>query len=437
MPSDLSASRYVPVEVRKVARAAPKDAQFVPESDVQKRRFGGFEAKKPGPAISVRGDAPRAAKPESPAHVTISDPLNGARLKTYPLPLARLLFSLGGPDEFYSQLQVYVMAGISFIESINLLRVSAYKSKNKVNFQVFNAMWEVMDGGGTLIDAMKDWFPPTDILLMAGGSKSPKTLPEAIDRIIEMKNGISEARASIFAMIFDPLIVLVGTYGMIMWTSTIFYNQVVSLVRNVHPLILTGSASQMAAVGRFANSWWVYSPPVIMLLIMYGLFRTFPRWTGKTRQFFDRLPPWSTYKALQGASWMQAFSLLAKTTPAYKDIVENMAVYASPWLKERLVAISEQMTDLSFGEALAATGYNFPDKKICENMAAIGPRRGFNESLDRLGIKWFQTLIRRLKSSGSVMNTMIMLFSTLGMAWSFFASNALVSQISVILQNQR
>ncbi len=436
MPSDLSASRYVPVEVRKVARAAPKDAQFVPESDVQKRRFGGFGAKKPGPAISVRGDAPRTAKPEFHPNVTISDPLNGARLKTYPPPLARFLFSLGGPDEFYSQLQVYVMAGISFIESINLLRVSAYKSKNKVNFQVFTAMWEVMEGGGTLIDAMKDWFPPTDILLMAGGSKSPKTLPEAIDRIIIMKNGISEAKGAIFAMIFDPLLVLVGTYGMIMWTSTIFYTKVMALVRNVHPLILTGAANQMAAVGRFADSWWVYSPPVIVLLIMYGLFRTFPRWTGKTRRSFDRLPPWSTYKALQGASWMQAFSLLAKTTPAYKDIVDDMAVYASPWLKERLVAISGQMTDLSFGEALAATGYNFPDKKICENMAAIGPRRGFNESLDRLGVKWFQGLIQRLKASGSVMNTLIMLFSTLGMAWSFFATNVLVSQISMILQNQ-
>jgi type II secretory pathway component PulF len=357
-------------------------------------------------------------------------------LPLWPLGLARFFFgSLGGTNEFYDQLQIFVIAGMPFQEAIGEMRDDAVERKQKSKYQAMSDIYGRLESGEKLVDAMRNWFPGLEILLIAGGAQSPKTMPEAIARIITMKRGMREARSTLFAMMMDPLMIFGGTYAIVFWTATIYYNKITRLAQGLKPSQLHGTARQLYYAGVFGDSIWVYLIPVLLLIIGGITLWSMPRWTGKIRKFMDNFPPYSTYKSIQGAAWMQAFSIMTQTTTSYKEVISDMADVSNPWMAERLNAITDCMV-LSLGEAMCDSGYYFPDVNICKNLKRIGARKGISESLDRIGQIWFQKLIGGMKSSASMLSTVTMLVSTLGMAWSFMSANALIEQVVQIVKSK-
>ena len=86
-----------------------------------------------------------------------------------------------------------------------------------------------------------------------------------------------------------------------------------------------------------------------LVAVGFAIRWSLPNWTGSMRLAFERIPPWSTYKTMQGAVF---FSNLAILLNAGADLLQTMVhihKHASPWLQQRL---QDTMYGLSMGKNL-------------------------------------------------------------------------------------
>ncbi|MDI8617262.1 conjugal transfer protein, partial [Salmonella enterica subsp. enterica serovar Lubbock] len=87
------------------------------------------------------------------------------------------------------------------------------------------------------------------------------------------------------------------------------------------------------------TDYWYLMLAVVATLAV-TVYRSLSVWTGNLRFWFDRFPPWSVYRRLQGASFiLNVNAMLSAGIPietAIRGLVESST---SPWLLERLEAI--------------------------------------------------------------------------------------------------
>ena len=353
-----------------------------------------------------------------------------------PRLVVRLLFGLLNRRAFYQQLRVFSLSNTPIAETIAELRIQAEEGKQKILWYVLNDIQNGLRAGLSFAETLREWCPQSDLLLLTAGGSSNKLMADAISRILKRSLGISEMWSALIFVMVEPSIVLFGTYGLVIWMSTTFLQKLLAEVPGVNADEFTGLAHQIVVVGEFGKGIGALFPPALFIAAMMLIFWSFPRWTGSVRKYFDVIPPWSIYRAVQGAGWMQSFAMLAQSKVAYQKIMKDTATLASPWLKERIITARQLMTNpgLPVGEALWASGYGFPSKKVALNLKAFGARPGFEDALGEISDEWFRSTINSVKVASMILGIVTMLVSTIAILWVFQSSNALETQLTTILK---
>jgi type II secretory pathway component PulF len=356
----------------------------------------------------------------------------------YPQWYVKIAFGALYRRSFYQQLRVFSLAGLPLDESISDLRQQAADAKQWILFQVYDDIRDKLRRGVAFAPSLQTWCPPSEILLIASGKGGSKSMAEAITRVLKMQTGIAEMRVTLFTVMMEPTIILLGTYGLVIWMSTHFVDALLATSRGINAADFTGAAHELVAVGEFGGGFQAVLPPVAAISLGALILFTLPRWTGALRRYADDLPPWSIYRAVQGAGWMQAFSMLAQSGVPYEKILFDTAGLGTPWLRERILAARFLMVrrGLAVGDALAATGFNFPSKAIVLNLKAFGARRGFDEALAEVADEWFKSIVAAVKQSASLMGMLTMVLTTAVILWIFQASNAMTNQMTTLLRSQ-
>lgn len=296
-----------------------------------------------------------------------------------PLWMLKLNFSLFYCKDFYRQLRMNTLAEITFADTITVLMDQAAETNQAVYWHILKIMAGDLERGFSLTETLAQWCPASDLLLISSGGERPKLMAEALSRVLKMQEGRTEMRVALMMTMLDPAIVLVATYGMTVWMATSFVDEIMAAAQHVDPNELTGLGRQLLILGEYCRGWHILVPPFIFFAVVALVLWSMPRWTGPSRKFFDNIPPWSIYRAIQGAGWMQGFAMLAEQKVVYTKILAETARIGTPWLNERCQAALRLMnrSGLTIGDALWKTGYNFPNKRIALNLKFMGTRPGF------------------------------------------------------------
>jgi type II secretory pathway component PulF len=91
--------------------------------------------------------------------------------------------------------------------------------------------------------------------------------------------------------------------------------------------------------------------------------RLLPIWTGTTRTFAEAtLPVFGLYKKWTGLGFLLSLAALLKVGTSLRDALELLERRSPPYTRERLRAVIRR-DDSYLGEALAQTGFDWPDAR--------------------------------------------------------------------------
>ncbi|CAB3641725.1 type II secretion system F family protein [Achromobacter xylosoxidans] len=252
--------------------------------------------------------------------------------------------------------------------------------------------------GDRFAEAFEGWLPPTEISMLASAQKAGDIATGCDDAIKHIKRQ-ARVRSAIVSAVSYPSVIVVMAIVLLTFVS---FKVVPIYARGSDPATWTGQTAVVYWMSEIVRHYGIF---ILLGLVSvgYAIRWSLPNWTGRLRPAFECLPPWSTYKTMQGAVF---FSNLAILLNAGADLLQTMVhihKHANPWLQQRL---QDTMYGLSMGKnlgvALELAGHKFPDEESIAYITTIASREGFAFALSEFATNSAETAAERLEASGKV-----------------------------------
>lgn len=329
----------------------------------------------------------------------------------------------------YRKLTKFLANGVPLPQALDIMWGFASedgKNPKKTQAVVLDAWRKNVRNGLSFARAIDGWVPEKDRTVIDAG-ESAGSLDMAIENAVFIHEGGKKIRAAIISGLAYPFFLVAIALGFM----AMFGTQVVPAFEQILPReSWTGAGASMALLSDFVNNYLVLSIggfAVIITLIVFSL----PRWTGRTRVFIDKIPPYSIYRLSSGAGFLLSISSMVKAGIPIPAAMRILQKGSSPWFREKIsVTLGYINNGQNLGEALHRTKFDYPDKETVNDLRAYASLDGFDETLEKLGIEWMEESVDKIKAQAGVMKNLS--FIILGGVFMWIASGifALQQQIA-------
>lgn len=339
---------------------------------------------------------------------------------------ARLQFNGKVRNKVYKKLSNYLKSGVSLTAALRMMYLHASDDgkKPQAPLAVVLQQWRERIGNGDPFGtAIKGWVPEGDRVLLDGGDKAD--LKDALLDCIKIQNARARISGTIKKGMAYPIMLLIGALlFLIMFARKITPAFETVLTRDKW----TGSAAIMGQASDMANHYFMAL--IISVATLFGLiWFSMPRWVGRLRVYFDRIPPWSLYRLYAGAGFMLVLSAMTKAAILQTTILQTLRKDSSPWFDERMSgALKHVANGANIGEALYLTKLEFPDPDTVRDLRGFADQDGFDEILREMGNQWIEEAVEKIGVQVGILRNVAFLI--------FGAIIGLFSSALTDLQNQ-
>lgn len=327
----------------------------------------------------------------------------------------------------YDKIGSSIYAGETLIEALQHIHEFITKDGEKPDTRQARVIrkWIPMAMGGETIDVIvRDYAPDSEVSMLATGAEAK--LPDAISDLINVSGSMNRMTSGIGKAIMYPVSYALASSAFVIvfavYLAPQFYISLPFDKWETEPAL-------MVYVGTFLADFWYLVLLIIAaaaVLIMWSL----PNWTGPWRKKFDRLPPWSFYKMYYGASFMLMLSALRAIGKTDQEVIDTMLVYASPWLRERLLGADYYIKGgLDIGTALSKSDFDFPDAETIIDLRSRAKKTGFPEFLRKTSERWLTKAEKRIEMQASTLKIVGMLMFALVIVGFMMAINSIQGQM--------
>lgn len=321
--------------------------------------------------------------------------------------------------KLYSKLSKMLANSVPIKEALVELKKRRLEqfSENDLQAVAISDWVQRIASGDTFAGSLSGWVPHDEQNIISGGEQSGR-ISETLINLVVVLNAKTKMRTTIVKAVTYPSIIL----SLSVLVLAGFGGYMVPYYEEVAPgIVWHGIAEKVSLVTTFFANYIIWLAALITVLAI-GFYWSLNRWVGGLRIKVDHLGPWAIFSMLQGVSWLIAFSSLIQAGVTVKDALKQTSIYASPWLKTRIDAIYRRLGDYSLGEAMAKTGYDFPDREIINDLTTYSKFSGFDQALKSLADDWLEESIEtvtkkvaRLNVFGMILAACVILFIALGM----------------------
>jgi type II secretory pathway component PulF len=286
--------------------------------------------------------------------------------------------------------------------------------------------WFLKDRAGvTLSESMDGWVPASELYMIRAGEESG-TMAKAFSSIQAMGERAREMKAAVTYAVAYPVFMMI-LLSFVLW---MFGVQLIQNMRKTAPPKVMEAMGGVAAVSDFIANWGIITV-VIIVAILVLITLTLPVWRGSLRVKFDKFPPWSWYRVLQGSSFLLGLSALLGAQVPLKRALEILEEQATPWLRERVYsARQEVLRGRNLGEALRFGRYNFPDPSVAVDLEILSERADVGSVIEEVTQDWIRDQIDELKSQAAVARNVGLVAVGGTIAWSMQSVFNVVTAIS-------
>ena len=338
----------------------------------------------------------------------------------------------GARRRLWLKLAKMIGNGVQILQAVDSMRERriANGSDAEPETLALTAWSDAMRNGARLSRAMQDWVTVEEMMLISAGEQSG-TLESSLRSAANVMGARKRIASAVYAGLAYPVFLVFLAIGILF----LFAFKIVPAFTSVlHGANWHGMAAAMVGLSGFAHNWlWLVLPLIIVFIVLF--FLSLPRFDGPLRVVLDRYAPYSIYRIMQGSTWLIALSAMIEAGMRIEVALEQLASNASPWLKQRINScLTGMRTGRSMGDALARTGYDFPDREIIDDLAVYSALSGFEEALLMLGREWLEESIEQIESRMKLVFGVSLFIVGILIAFLVSGMIAMELQISEVMQ---
>lgn len=318
----------------------------------------------------------------------------------------------------YNKLASFLGNGVPLPKALEILLMHATLDGKKPNSSmaiVIRAWSNKVNNGKTLGTAVKGWVPDGDRIMIEAGDRAG-SLDEALINALFIEKSNKKIRSALKSGVAYPALLITVAICLLM----MFGLYIIPGYEDIMPRDKwTGTAAAMLGVSDFVNYWLL--PLLIVSAVAIALtIYTMPKWVGPTRAKFDKFPPWSLYRLMNGAGFMLSVSTLVKAGVHLPNILSILKRDAPPWYNERISAAKRHVDNgVNLGEALYLAGHNFPEQETVMDLRAFAEMEGFEDKLEQLGKEWVEDSVNKVQAQMAIFKNLSMVI--LGIVFGIIA----------------
>ena len=283
---------------------------------------------------------------------------------------------------------------------------------------------ESLQNGLSFSSALQGWAPQSELLMLSVGDIA--NLEDALTRLIHVVEGTKKMKEPLFGALAYPMFLMVMVVLIIYAVGAYM---VPPMVDAVPDLVWEGQAKTLVSLSNWVrhNSLILFSIlPIICAIIAFSL----PRWKGRMRAKFDKIPPWNLYRIFVGVSWLLSLSALVNAGTPVSKALRMLRSNSSPYLLYRIErALIYVNNGENLGTALSLTGLNFPDKEVVGDLQIYAELDNFPVALDMMANEWLEDSIRDIEHKAAALNGFCILLIAGIVAWVVSGTFAMQDQM--------
>lgn len=314
-------------------------------------------------------------------------------------------FSTDKRYKLYNKLAQLLTNGVSLDVALQQLERIASRGRGSIMAKLYARWRRNMANGKNFGLCVAPYVPSSEAMLIETGANSGKLI-DALRNAADAIEQQSKVKKAIITATAYPGVLT----GMLIASMVLSAFKVIPTFEEILPLEEWEGVSYAVAISsRFIREYGMIIGACVLLFIFVVSF-SLPRWTGRSRIFFDKFPPYSLYKMWQGSSFLLAISsLMAAGVKLDETSLARISRKADPYLSERVRAIRKSISaGENLGDALYKSGYHFPDDDIIDDLQIYARLRGFDQNLIKITATWVDSLVERVNAVMKIVNFTIL-----------------------------
>jgi len=147
------------------------------------------------------------------------------------------------------------------------------------------------------------------------------------------------------------------------------------------------------------------------------------RITGKWRIYLEKIPPYSLFRVLQGASWLTTYSSMLQSGRRVESILVELIFMAerdgNKYLADRTykIMVENAAGAENIGIAMERAGTAFPDNELIADLVMQSSLTNFDQRIEVLADRWINDSVKRVQKIARLINgiTFLVLCSVITM----------------------
>ena len=285
--------------------------------------------------------------------------------------------------------------------------------------------------GHRLGAAVEGWVPRDEKMLISAGEQSGQ-----LDKALQNASEIMISKAKIKKAVIGGLAYPVIMAFLALAVLVMFSFKVIPEFSLVVPYERwQGIAKFIIDLSTFAREWLPLIVGLIVAVVI-AFFASLPRWSDGFRVTMDRYAPYSIYRMLQGGTWMISLAALVEAGVRIENAVTDLSEGSANWLKTRSDACLRGMrSGQNIGDALARSGYEFPDREIIDDLGVYAKLSGIDQALTTVGREWVEDGVEKIQGMMKVIFGISVL--TVGLFIAFMVGGLISMELQMATIVQR
>lgn len=276
---------------------------------------------------------------------------------------------------------------------------------------IYQAIEQRQRQGKSFSQALHGFVPADEEMLIDAGEQSGR-LAEAFRAALMTQNAQSEMRGAMSGAMAQPVFNFLGlvissiALGKMLWPD---------LMATFAEKYWPDWCIPMIKFDLWiADHWWVMGAGLVLLPLYYI---TLPAWTGRSRLFFDRFPPWSLYRDRNASSLLVIFAGLIRAGLTVDEAIKRLLVTATPYMRWHLKLMATRMK-VHGNDPIKTFQTGLFSEAILDRLGDTLRTSAPDEALSLMGEKSLGAILKMVKRAAAVANSSCMLIIGLLFAYS-------------------
>jgi type II secretory pathway component PulF len=242
--------------------------------------------------------------------------------------LLKFRFGLKYRLNLYERLSAFTKEEFPLFDSLQKFR-NRYNKKKDFRGKIIDYWLEDMKYGASFSNVLQGWVPDAELNLIQAGEEG-KGIDKGLDEAIKFAKSAQKIKKTIINGATYPIILLLVVLGFI----AMFSIKMAPTYLGILPLEKWPSMGQnLYNFSHFIVSYW-YIVFAIIGIIAFIISKTIGIWTGKVRELFDKVPPWSVYKVYQASAFLISLASMMQSGTPLNESLKKIKKTSAPWLAE-------------------------------------------------------------------------------------------------------